>query len=149
MQLTRPLMIVLTLMPLLAVAQAAEDTRVIPELKAPRSARAVPGGDLAKVDWSQAGVLAFRSITGQSCARNMEARLLHDGEYLYVRFQDTGIDADKLPMIFKPYYSSRPKGSGLGLPTARKIIEAHNGTIAVTSEPEKGTLFTIKLPLHA
>ena len=59
----------------------------------------------------------------------------------------SGIAPDKLPNIFDAYYSSRPDGRGLGLPTAKKIIEAHNGTIAVNSEPGKGTLFTIKLPL--
>ncbi|GAH96791.1 unnamed protein product, partial [marine sediment metagenome] len=53
-----------------------------------------------------------------------------------------------LPYIFDAYYSSRPQGSGLGLPTAKKIIEAHNGTLAVESDLGKGTSFTIKLPLH-
>jgi signal transduction histidine kinase len=68
-----------------------------------------------------------------------------------IQINDTGsgIAPDKLPLIFKTYYSSRPQGSGLGLPTAKKIIEAHNGTIHVDSEPEKGTSFTIKLPVHA
>ncbi|MEC7500772.1 MAG: ATP-binding protein, partial [Planctomycetota bacterium] len=37
-------------------------------------------------------------------------------------------------------------GSGLGLPTTRKIIEAHGGTLSVQSEPERGTQFTIELP---
>ena len=68
-----------------------------------------------------------------------------------IQINDTGsgIAPDKLPLIFKTYYSSRPQGSGLGLPTAKKIIEAHNGTIHVDSEPGKGTSFTIKLPVHA
>jgi len=61
----------------------------------------------------------------------------------------TGIAPDKLPQIFNTYYSSRPHGSGLGLATAKKIIEAHNGTITVDSEPQKGTSFTIKLPILA
>jgi len=68
-----------------------------------------------------------------------------------IQISDTGsgIAADKLPKIFDAYYSSRPHGTGLGLPTAKKIVEAHDGTIAVDSEPGKGTLFTIKLPLQA
>ena len=67
-----------------------------------------------------------------------------------IQISDTGsgIAPDKLPKIFDVYYSSRPQGSGLGLPTAKKIIEAHNGTIGVDSEPGKGTSFTIKLPLR-
>jgi len=66
-----------------------------------------------------------------------------------IQISDTGsgIAPDKLPDIFEVYYSSRPQGSGLGLPTAKKIIEAHNGTINVDSELGKGTLFTIKLPI--
>ena len=60
----------------------------------------------------------------------------------------SGIAADKLPDIFDAYYSSRPQGSGLGLATAKKIVELHNGTISVDSELGKGTSFTIKLPLQ-
>jgi len=67
-----------------------------------------------------------------------------------IQISDTGsgIAEDKLPKIFDVYYSSRPQGSGLGLPTAQKIVEAHKGTISVDSEPGKGTSFTIQLPLH-
>jgi len=68
-----------------------------------------------------------------------------------IQISDTGsgIAADKLPDIFNAYHSFRPQGSGLGLPTVKKIIEAHNGTIDVDSEPGKGTSFTIKLPLQS
>jgi len=68
-----------------------------------------------------------------------------------IQISDTGsgISPDKLPNIFDTYYSSRPQGSGLGLPTAKKIVEAHNGTITVDSVPGKGTLFTIKLPVQS
>lgn len=67
-----------------------------------------------------------------------------------IQISDTGsgIAADKLPHIFDAYYSSRPQGSGLGLPTAKRIVEEHNGTISVDSEPGKGTLFTIRLPVE-
>ena len=67
-----------------------------------------------------------------------------------IQISDTGsgIAPDKLPRIFDAYYSGRPQGTGLGLATVRKIVHAHNGTIAVTSELGKGTSFTIKLPLQ-
>ncbi len=70
--------------------------------------------------------------------------------YAQIQISDTGcgISPDKLPKIFDAYYSSRPEGSGLGLATARKIVEAHNGSISVDSEPGKGTSFTIELPLQ-
>jgi signal transduction histidine kinase len=61
----------------------------------------------------------------------------------------TGIKSEELPNIFNAYYSTRPQGSGLGLPTAKKIIEGHKGTIEVDSEVGKGTSFTIKLPIYS
>ena len=68
-----------------------------------------------------------------------------------IQISDTGsgIAPDKLPDIFNAFYTSRADGSGLGLPTAKKIVEAHKGTITVISEAGKGTSFTIKLPLAA
>jgi signal transduction histidine kinase len=71
------------------------------------------------------------------------------GQSARVQISDTGagIAKDKLSRVFDPFYSSRPGGSGLGLPTAKRIIESHAGKISVTSEPTKGTLFTIELPL--
>ena len=72
-------------------------------------------------------------------------------ENAVIQISDTGkgIAADKLPDLFKPYCSFRPSGTGLGLATAKRIVELHKGTITVDSEPGKGTLFTIKLPLQA
>lgn len=71
--------------------------------------------------------------------------------YAVIQIGDTGVGiaSDRLPHIFEAYYSSRPEGRGLGLPTTKKIIAAHNGTISVDSQEGKGTLFTIKLPLVA
>ena len=91
---------------------------------------------------------------------NAQQAMTNDGELMIrterqkdaavIQISDTGrgIPPDQLPHIFDAYYSSRPRGSGLGLPTARKIVEAHNGTITVDSEPGKGTSFTIMLPLQ-
>jgi signal transduction histidine kinase len=70
-----------------------------------------------------------------------------DNAIIQISDTGSGIAPDKLPNIFDAYYSSRRRGSGFGLPTVKKIIEAHNGTIAVNSELGKGTSFTIKLPI--
>jgi two-component system sensor histidine kinase HydH len=66
-----------------------------------------------------------------------------------VQVSDTGrgIPAERLATIFRPYYSSRSGGTGLGLATAKKIVESHGGAISVHSEPGKGTSFTIEFPL--
>lgn len=58
-----------------------------------------------------------------------------------------GIKPDSIDKIFKPFYSTRQGGTGLGLPTTRKIIEGHGGSIEVQSEPGKGTKFSIQLPM--
>ena len=59
----------------------------------------------------------------------------------------SGIDVDAIGQIFETFFSTKPGGSGLGLPTARKIIEAHRGRIFVQSGVDHGTKFTIVLPV--
>jgi D-alanine transaminase len=57
-----------------------------------------------------------------------------------------GMPPDVLARVFQPFYSTRDGGTGLGLPTTKRIIEAHSGTIAVESAVGTGTRFTIHLP---
>jgi signal transduction histidine kinase len=68
-----------------------------------------------------------------------------------IQVSDTGkgIPPERLPLIFRPHSSSRRDGMGLGLATAKKIVQAHHGTIAVHSEVGKGTCFTIEIPLES
>lgn len=74
---------------------------------------------------------------------------LEKGRYLKMEISDTGpgIPPDILPNIFDPFYSTKKKGSGLGLATSYKIIKNHNGLMTVNSTPGKGTSFVIYLPL--
>jgi len=58
-----------------------------------------------------------------------------------------GMDQKTCSQIFDPFFTTKPGGSGLGLPTAKKIIEAHDGEITVQSELGRGTKVTIKLPV--
>ena len=57
-----------------------------------------------------------------------------------------GMDEETAMRMFEPFYTTKHGGSGLGLPTARKVIEAHGGTIHVHSEVGRGTLFTLEFP---
>ncbi|MFA5293197.1 MAG: ATP-binding protein [Phycisphaerae bacterium] len=59
-----------------------------------------------------------------------------------------GIEPENTDKIFDAYYSTKSGGSGLGLSTSRKIIKAHHGSIKVDSVPQKGTSFTIQLPIE-
>lgn len=70
------------------------------------------------------------------------------GEVVRLTVEDTGdgIPPEHLPHIFKPFFSTRPEGTGLGLTVVHRIVEAHGGLIEVESEPGKGTRFVISLP---
>lgn len=59
----------------------------------------------------------------------------------------TGIPPEELDSIFQAYYSTKKHGTGLGLPTTRRIIREHGGAVRLESEPGKGTRFVISLPL--
>ena len=65
-----------------------------------------------------------------------------------IGFIDTGvgISRDDLDRIWDIYYSSKKTGTGLGLPTARRIVEEHGGSVTVHSDVGKGTCFTVFLP---
>jgi signal transduction histidine kinase len=58
-----------------------------------------------------------------------------------------GIPPDVLANLFKPFQTTKANGNGLGLATARRIIQAHGGSIHVESEVGHGTKFTIRLPI--
>lgn len=57
-----------------------------------------------------------------------------------------GMSRETLARVFEAFYSTKQGGSGLGLPTARKIVEAHGGTIDIESAPGRGTKVAIWLP---
>ena len=57
-----------------------------------------------------------------------------------------GMTPEVAAKVFRPFFSTRPGGTGLGLATTRKIVEAHGGTIDVQSEVGRGSKFTIRLP---
>jgi signal transduction histidine kinase len=73
------------------------------------------------------------------------------GDYIEMEVSDTGcgIPEEDLDKIFDFLYTTKEHGSGLGLPIAQKIVRGHNGKIGVTSEKDKGTIFTIKLPISS
>ena len=57
-----------------------------------------------------------------------------------------GMESETLLKMFEIFYTRKDGGTGLGLPTAKKIIEAHGGRISVQSDVGRGTQFTIEFP---
>jgi PAS domain S-box-containing protein len=70
---------------------------------------------------------------------------------ILVQISDTGvgISEDELPRIFEPFYSTRKKGTGLGLWVTHDLVRQHGGRIEVTSESGRGTTFSIALMVNS
>ena len=73
------------------------------------------------------------------------------GDVFLIRVRDTGvgIPEDIRAALFKPFGSKKPGGSGLGLPSCRRVVVAHGGEITFESEIGRGTTFTVVLPKKA
>ncbi len=79
----------------------------------------------------------------------IETVLVGDGRSIGVVVRDTGsgIPPEVLPRIFDPFFTTRSDGTGLGLAISHGIMADHRGTIDVSSEPGKGTVFTLTFPV--
>ena len=79
------------------------------------------------------------------------AYIKSNGEpYIQIEFTDTGsgIPAEYLESIFNPFFTTKHKGSGLGLSISNQIVQEHKGYIDVMSQLNKGSSFYVNLPLH-
>ncbi len=127
-----------------------------------------PGGLRASVDVPQLkqAVLnlmlnAVQAMTGQNANNGTPELILktrreasggRDREgsaVIHVIDTGPGMDEETRAKIFEPYFSTKKGGTGLGLPTTRRIVEAHGGTLELYSEPGRGTDFAIRLPMEA
>jgi signal transduction histidine kinase len=79
----------------------------------------------------------------------LKAQISEDHQWMKIFVEDSGIGIlpEDIKKLFDPFFSTREGGMGLGLSIAHRIIDQHHGKIEVTSHPEKGTLFTIWLPM--
>jgi signal transduction histidine kinase len=73
---------------------------------------------------------------------------IRSGRYVQIVFEDQGpgVPEDNKQRIFNPFFSTRAKGMGLGLPIVKGIIEAHRGKIYEVGEPGGGARFVVLLP---
>lgn len=91
-------------------------------------------------------------INAENIDIGSEERLpLPEGKYVKINIEDegTGVSDKHLQKIFDPYFTTKQKGSGLGLSIVHSIIRNHNGYVAVKSKLGVGTTFTIYLPVSA
>jgi PAS domain S-box-containing protein len=79
----------------------------------------------------------------------LHVRLTGNGQLSSVAFTDhgPGIPADIRDKIFTPFFTTKVRGTGLGLPTARRLVEAQGGTIAVECPPDGGTTVLVQVPV--
>ena len=80
----------------------------------------------------------------------LKVQVLAERSQVKVRITDTGegIPAEKLPLVFEPFFTSKGQGSGLGLAISYNIMTDHGGDIDIDSQPGKGTCVTLSLPLQ-
>jgi signal transduction histidine kinase len=88
---------------------------------------------------------AVQAIAGTGTIR-VKTELLAGKVHLEVADDGPGIPPEVLPRIFEPFYTTRHSGSGLGLSVSYGIVQDHNGTIAVHSEPGHGATFRLSFP---
>jgi PAS domain S-box-containing protein len=80
----------------------------------------------------------------------LEVSSRQNGENVELAFADTGIgmSSDVIAKIFTPLFTTKAQGMGLGLAICKRVVEAHHGKITVESTLNKGTIFTITLPIN-
>ena len=80
----------------------------------------------------------------------IQTEYLPEARVLYVRVQNDGpgIPPEDVPMLFDPFYTTKQKGTGLGLYISQKIIAEHQGSIEVDANLEVGTAFVMSLPVQ-
>jgi len=94
--------------------------------------------------------LLLNGIQAIAGSGQIRVSLEREGEQAVIRVADTGrgISAEALPKIFKPFFTTRSEGTGLGLSLAKGIVQSHGGNIEASSTLGKGSQFKIWLPIE-
>jgi signal transduction histidine kinase len=93
-------------------------------------------------------VLNAAQATAPGGAITVKTRAAGGTAEISVIDRGAGIDAQHLDGIFNPFFTTKPQGVGLGLAIVAKIVDEHGGKIAVESEPGKGSIFRVLLPME-
>jgi len=93
---------------------------------------------------------AFEASSGEDRADSKQVRIVVNGDRYGVEVSvidaGPGIAADQRAQVFHPFHTTKPRGTGLGLASARAIVEAHEGTIGFENLTPRGTRFWFRLP---
>ena len=94
--------------------------------------------------------LVKNAVQAMSTGGTLTLQTGESGDDVWVSVTDTGggVPQEQINRIFEPFYTTKKKGSGLGLMIVQRIVRAHNGRIELESNVGKGTTFRIWLPLH-
>lgn len=94
--------------------------------------------------------LALNGIQAMENGGRLKVSTKKTKELVEVSFEDTGIGMSKENMekLFKPFFTTKAKGMGMGLAICKKLVDPHGGSIKVESEEGKGSSFTVKLPIQ-
>jgi PAS domain S-box-containing protein len=108
-------------------------------------ARALGDAELLKIVFVNLLVNAAHAMQGRG---TIHVSLASIADMCQMAFADDGpgIPADVLEKIFTPFFTTKVRGSGLGLPTVKRLIEAHHGTISIACPSAGGTVVTVQLP---
>ncbi len=133
------------------VANTAELLRGDPGLRDVRvivdgtPARVLADAELLKIVFVNLLMNAGHAMQGRGSVR---VALTTIADTCQIAFADEGpgIPPHVLEKIFVPFYTTKTRGSGLGLPTAKRLVEAHRGTITIACPAAGGTIVTVQLP---
>jgi len=122
----------------------AKNISIVKEFSEPLPEVVLDGNHLSQVFVN----LTLNAIDAMPEGGTLTVRSMVKGDDVIVEFEDTGMGIPKedLPKIFDPFYTTKEKGTGLGLAVSYNIIKKMNGTLIVESESGRGTIFRIAIP---
>jgi two-component system nitrogen regulation sensor histidine kinase GlnL len=97
------------------------------------------------------GTVAITAAAGPPEEDHSGSPDAHPAPMIVIEVADNGpgVPPDIADRIFNPFFTTKAQGSGLGLAIVRKIVDAHDGRIDLTSSPEHGTCFRVTLPMSS
>ena len=129
-----------------------------PELELRATTVITQYGDCPEVNVNEDGItqvllnLFYNAIEAMETdgTLTIQTEYVPETESVYVRIQDDGpgIPPEDIPMLFDPFYTTKQKGTGLGLYISQKILAEHRGHIEIDANLEVGTAFIMSLPVH-